>query len=258
MGTTPFGEVTGKESLEQVREQLGELLKTLDYLLNGNLDVKNIRARSVTADRLKAQTITAEEIAAQTITAGQIASETITAGQIAANTITADKMSVSQLSAITANLGHITAGLIEAVTIIGSLIKTSTGYPRCELNNTTHMFTAYFSEDVWVQIRPGTNESAQIVFSNNGNELTTTFYYNLLKYVGRVHSDGDYEIVAMGDIKSNPGPGYKHRFGSWSEVYSEGEAKSMREELDAINTFLSSLAARVTDLEARVTALESA
>lgn len=41
-------------------------------------------------------------------------------------TVTANKMNVNELSAITANLGHITAGLIEAVEIYGSLISGGT------------------------------------------------------------------------------------------------------------------------------------
>lgn len=41
-------------------------------------------------------------------------------------TVTALKMQVEELSAISANLGHITAGLIEAVEIYGSLISGGT------------------------------------------------------------------------------------------------------------------------------------
>lgn len=70
-------------------------LREVLWLLTGNLDVANIKAKSITADLIRA------------------------------NTITADKMDVQELSAIAANLGHITAGLIEAVTINGSEINSA-------------------------------------------------------------------------------------------------------------------------------------
>jgi predicted phage tail protein len=53
-------------------------------------------------------------ISATSITATQIAAGTITAGQIATGTITADRMAVSTLSAISANVGTVTAGVIQS------------------------------------------------------------------------------------------------------------------------------------------------
>lgn len=65
---------------------------------------------------------------------------------IEAGTITADKMNVNELSAISANLGHITAGLIESVEIYGSYIATRyNSYPRAELDSTENLFGAYAS-----------------------------------------------------------------------------------------------------------------
>ena len=49
-----------------------------------------------------------------TITAAQLAAKTITANEIAANAITAEKVSINDLSAISANLGTITAGILQS------------------------------------------------------------------------------------------------------------------------------------------------
>ena len=62
-----------------------------------------------------------------TITADRIATGTITASQIAAGTITADRMNVTDLSAISANIGTITAGTINAtVSVNAGAIKAGT------------------------------------------------------------------------------------------------------------------------------------
>lgn len=65
---------------------------------------------------------------------------------IEAGTITADKLTVEELSAISANLGHITAGLIESVEIYGSYIATRKDeYPRSEMSDTNDLFGAYLT-----------------------------------------------------------------------------------------------------------------
>lgn len=106
----PFGATAEQQTegltayLKQLANVVSALKNDLEFMLNGNLDVKNIRAKGITADR----------------------------------------MDVNELSAISANLGHITAGLIEAVQIFGSYIATRmVGYPRCEMSNTEDLFAAY-------------------------------------------------------------------------------------------------------------------
>lgn len=108
MATTSLPRVPNAADLERVIITLNQALDELDWLLNGFIDNKNIKARSITAEEIKALTITA--------------------GEIKANTITADRMNVQQLSAIAADLGKITAGII-----IGALIKTAETGARIEL-----------------------------------------------------------------------------------------------------------------------------
>lgn len=72
---------------------------------------------------------------------------------IEANTITADKMNVNELSAIAADLGHITAGLIESVEIYGSYIATrKDAFPRAELDSNSNLFGAYAAANNYIQI----------------------------------------------------------------------------------------------------------
>lgn len=60
---------------------------------------------------------------------------------------------MNELSAITANLGHILAGLIESVQIFGSYIATSYGsYPLVEISNTNNMMGAWKNWNNAVQI----------------------------------------------------------------------------------------------------------
>ena len=101
-------------------------------IANGKLEGAWIVADSITASQIAANTITATEIAADTITtteikagtieASDIKTDTITATQIAtgaidtselaADAVTASKIDVDNLAAIKANLGTVTAGII--------------------------------------------------------------------------------------------------------------------------------------------------
>jgi len=120
---------TGKvEDLQAYIKYLADIVailgKNLDFIINGNLDAHNIRAESVETRNLKAGAVTAE------------------------------KISVEQLSAISADLGHITAGLIEAVTIVGSLIQTSLPgiYPRIEFSSTDKLLRAEKDANTFVEL----------------------------------------------------------------------------------------------------------
>lgn len=120
---------------EEPREQLAELSKLLNFLLNGKIDFQNIRARSIKAENIETGTLTANEIAA--------------------NTITADKMNVDELSAITANLGTMIAGIIRGIQIFGSYIATAEGtYPRSEMSATDDLFAVYAGPDFWIRMSP--------------------------------------------------------------------------------------------------------
>lgn len=105
-------------SLAELINLVGILIKEVSYLLDGQIDAKNIRAKSITADLIKAGAIIADKIAA--------------------GAVTADKIDVNQLSAISANLGIILAGYISGVLIEGSTVQTSPSYPRAFITSTNN------------------------------------------------------------------------------------------------------------------------
>ncbi len=115
--------------LKQLANIVSAFKNDMEFMINGNLDVKNIRAKSVTADR----------------------------------------MDVDELSAITANLGHIISGLIESIEIFGSYISTNRfGYPKAEMSNTQNLFKASSSLGVEVAIESSSfsSSSPSVRFSN--------------------------------------------------------------------------------------------
>lgn len=85
-------------------------------------------------------------------------------------TVTAAKLIVDELSAISANLGHITAGLIESIQIYGSYIATRNGaFPRAEMNNSGDLLAVYTDAINSVIIEPGITDEPTIVFRQSGS-----------------------------------------------------------------------------------------
>jgi hypothetical protein len=114
--------------------------------------------------RLRQLLLTLDTLNIRSLHAKVIEAGTITGDKIQANTITADKIEVNELSAISANLGHITAGLIESIEIFGSFISTNRyGYPKVELSNTEDMIGAYKSSDNAIQIYSPSDEFSPII-----------------------------------------------------------------------------------------------
>lgn len=144
MPTPQLGSINPNATLDELKDYLVGLNRYLNYLLS-SLDTLNI-------SRLDAKVIIAN---------------TITAVQIAANTITADKMNVTELSAISANLGHIVAGLIESIEIYGSYIATANGaYPRIELSSTGNLLTAFKDALNFLSITPDFSGVPSIKFDS--------------------------------------------------------------------------------------------
>lgn len=113
---------------------------------------------------------------------------------IEAGTITADKMNVNELSAISANLGHITAGLIESVEIYGSYIATRyNSYPRAELDSTENLFGAYASENNFIQIFTPSESLSPVIRFSLTSEDSYIFH----------DSDGGYVTMTSNDVGIN-------------------------------------------------------
>ncbi|MNH92841.1 hypothetical protein D3C73_454280 [compost metagenome] len=114
-------------------------------------------------------------------------------------------MNVNELSAITANLGHITAGLIESVEIYGSYIATNRGaYPRAEMSVNQNMFATYQSDSSYIQIKAVNAGSNSPQMSMVSPGATLNFY--LQGSASNVFSTGtDMRISADRHIDLNPG-----------------------------------------------------
>lgn len=118
-----------REYIKYLSNQLASMLKDLDFTLNGDVDFRNVRAKSIKADR----------------------------------------MDVDELSAISANLGHIVAGLIESVQIFGSYIATRNGaFPRAEINNTGDLLAVYTDADNYLTIEPGITGEPTVTIRKSG------------------------------------------------------------------------------------------
>jgi hypothetical protein len=153
MSVVDFGTIKANATLKEVIDEVANDKDLLNFLLGGNIDFKNVRANSITADRIKANTITAL--------------------QIMAGTITADKMDVAELSAISANLGTIIAGII-----YGAYIATANGtFPRIELSSVGNLLTAYYDATHSLSIKPNIGGEPGIDFTDPSG-ITGRIYGN--------------------------------------------------------------------------------
>ena len=120
---------------------------------------------------------------------------------IEAGTITADKMNVTELSAISANLGHITAGLIEAVQIFGSYIATSQSYPKVEISNTENLFKASQDGNRYIEITPFWDETPQILLNNMNILRALQIFISENLGCSAITTIGKLQISANGDLE---------------------------------------------------------
>ncbi len=165
-------------SHEDLVNEVAKLQKLVRYLLNGQIDFENIRARAIKAENIEADAITANEIAANAITANELAANSVTTPKVQAGAITADKITVSQLSAITADMGSLTAG-----TVTGALIRTAASGQRVELSSSDNLLRAVNSSGYTLRIEPDAGTSPGMVLSDGSK-------------IGLLLFDGDTFYVA--------------------------------------------------------------
>jgi hypothetical protein len=104
--------------------------------ITGTIVGTQIANGTITTANIAANTITAANIQANTITSTQIAANTISSNQILAGSIVAASLGVSQLAAISANLGTVTAGIVQNS---GGSAKFDLNNGFIEFNNGTYM-----------------------------------------------------------------------------------------------------------------------
>lgn len=118
-----INEVHGEldETVPRVDELEFNLYKIMEdgLLLPDIIDVDQIKANAITADKILAGSITTEKIRADSIIAEQIKANQIKTEHLQANSITAEKIQADQI-----NAGHIQAGAITAEAIKADSIET--------------------------------------------------------------------------------------------------------------------------------------
>lgn len=200
MSTPNLPKVESGMSVEQLANLVAILIKELTWLLTGHLDVKNIRAEGIETRNLKAGSVIAE------------------------------KIDVAKLSAISADLGHITAGLIEAITIIGSLIQTAAAGQRIELSSVQNLLKAVNEAGGEVRLSPNVNGSPALIFQDPSG-------YSCFMYV-----DSDaMNITTSRNINLIPGMNYRVNFENWNKIYNTTSRRTLQQEFDIINARLAAL-----------------
>jgi hypothetical protein len=209
-GLPPFAD------FNDVTTKLNDLVQRLRQLLL-NLDTLNIRE------------LNAQKLVAGSITGDKIEANSINAGHIQANAVTADKIDVNELSAISANLGHIVAGLIESVEIYGSYIATRNGgFPRAELSSDQNLFGAFKDANNHITIEPDYGGSPSVRFTQNGQFKGRI---NLLLGYLELFSNGPLNIQSTG-IMFLDAPVIQ--LSDWNKLYSARLGRNLGEELTEI------------------------
>ena len=163
--------------VKNLANTVAKMAKDLEFILNGNVAFDNIRTNGIEAKNIKAGAIIAE------------------------------KIDVNELSAISANLGHIIAGLIESVEIYGSYISTrKDAYPRAELSNVGDLFAAYLDAKNHIKVEANYQGSPALNFVQDGNIKGR---FQTLRGSLGIDSVGPLDLVASGgDVYLTPSRGY--------------------------------------------------
>ncbi|WP_339197901.1 hypothetical protein MKY95_07660 [Paenibacillus sp. FSL P4-0176] len=198
-----------KSYLKDNINKIARSLQDIDFMINGTLDVNNIRAEGIEARSIKAEAITTDKLQA--------------------GAVTADKITVGELSAISANLGHIVAGLIESVEIFGAYIATRrNAFPRCEMSATGNVFGAYNDANNHIVIEPNYGGSPAIRFTVASTPRGRI--HNLIGYP-IFESDSALGLQAAGAIYVNAA---QMNFTNWDKLYADNPGRTLGDELREI------------------------
>lgn len=188
-------------SHEELLEVVAKLQKIVKYLTGGQLDFENIRVKGIVAENID----------------------------------------VNQLSAIAADLGHITAGLIEAVSIIGSvitgsLIQTSeSSYPRAEMSSTATLFRVASDALKKLEVIASIVGYPSLTMTDGVGKFAAQYGPDTLSGINRMGmtSDDGYSFYAFDgdfDVITNLGA---FRVNSWSRLVNRATGNSLQTDLNA-------------------------
>jgi hypothetical protein len=145
--------------------------------------------------------------------------------------ITANVMDVKQLSAISADLGTITAGLIESVQIFGSYIATANGtYPRAEMSNTSNLFSVLVDALNYAQFTTSTGGGPGLSWTSAGT-LSAYMAYAAGLILSTFGTNVPITLSPTGDIFLSPGGSAK--VSAWSKHVNTGTGHTLQQDLDS-------------------------
>ncbi|MNM10424.1 hypothetical protein D3C81_205490 [compost metagenome] len=198
--------------VKKLADVTAKMAKDLEFILNGNVAFDNIQANGIEAKNIKAGAVIAE------------------------------KIDVNELSAISANLGHITAGLIEAISIYGSYIATAQAgvYPRSEMSNTDKMFKVASSVARSISMEAWGGTTSTPVQRFDSDNLTAVVYPlpNALAII-TVGGQGDIQINSGQDLYLSAA--YEILIPSWGKLTSQASGGNLQDYLDWLDGRITAL-----------------
>lgn len=199
---------TLRNYVEELANHLAKLAKDLDYIINGNLDVKNIRANSITAEALN----------------------------------------VDQLSAISANLGEITAGIIRGIEIYGSFIATSeSGYPRVEMSTTDKYFKVWLNVNTYIEIIDQGDEGMPQIIWNRGSQrfrMGHGIHYTPSGTFPGLYSNTQFTISAEDKLELFS---TEIDIVNWGALYNITQGKTLQQEINDLTSAINSLTTAINN-----------
>lgn len=163
-------------------------------IIAGAVDELQLAAGAVTAAKTNIAAIdnSTGDLAANSVTTNAIQSLAITSDKIYAGAITSDKITVATLAAISANLGSITAGYIDGVTITGSLFRTAASGQRIEIDSSGISLSSSSAASPYNTASKTYNDASNtygngvLAYINNTSK-SVPFYINAEQSVGDFH-----------------------------------------------------------------------
>lgn len=205
MALADLPRVTKELTNKELSNILAMVIKELEFVVNGRLDVKNIKADGIEARNIKARAVVA------------------------------DKIDVDELSAITADMGKLTSG-----EIYGAYIATAEGsYPRAEMSSAGDLFAAYATISKYINILA--NESGDpLLYFNSGSNLVRIALLASTFSIGAfanmvIGATGDLNISATSptsNVTIEPGSSGKINFPGWNKISSLNTGKTLQQSID--------------------------
>lgn len=188
-------------SLEVLSEELAKLQRTMRYLLNGNLDFQNIRAKGIQAENID----------------------------------------VDKLSAIVADIGEVTAGIIRGVEIYGSYIATSEGgFPRTEMSTKDNYFKVWLNATTYLEIiDQGQEGLPQIIFTRGSQvfRMGHGIVSDGSSSSPGLYSNSPFAMLAIGGLFLVGDV----NFTGWGSIINNSNGRTLQQELNNINNRLDAL-----------------